>query len=323
MAEETQSIIAKLREVFVKSYPDSIADVTETHIVWKDGSKTPLHEPDVSRKVGEEFTFQEKLDNPTLFDQVCVPYQVGPNYRMSRGLESGRWRYVPFFTKMYGDSENAVQRNLVEISWLPKAFGPSSKIRVTKINGVAQKLQKISDELDNLPAQFRDFLTKPGGTFSWRPIAGTKRLSAHSFGMTIDINVARSHYWLWDYNKGREKEARSEKEIDYSQFPQYKNEIPLEIVEIFEKHHFIWGGKWFHYDTMHFEYRPELFTSHSFDPPDARKPKDEKESKERVEILFGFQKQQEAIAKAQSLAKLAGTSADENQRDLVNATAKV
>jgi D-alanyl-D-alanine carboxypeptidase len=21
---------------------------------------------------------------------------------------------------------------------------------------------------------------------------------------------------------------------------------------------FIWGGKWYHYDTMHFEYRPEL-----------------------------------------------------------------
>ena len=26
----------------------------------------------------------------------------------------------------------------------------------------------------------------------------------------------------------------------------------------FETHGFIWGGKWYHYDTMHFEYRPEL-----------------------------------------------------------------
>ena len=25
-----------------------------------------------------------------------------------------------------------------------------------------------------------------------------------------------------------------------------------------EKHGFIWGGRWYHYDTMHFEYRPEL-----------------------------------------------------------------
>ena len=33
---------------------------------------------------------------------------------------------------------------------------------------------------------------------------------------------------------------------------------PHKIVEIFERHGFIWGGKWYHYDTMHFEYRPEL-----------------------------------------------------------------
>jgi hypothetical protein len=38
----------------------------------------------------------------------------------------------------------------------------------------------------------------------------------------------------------------------------YRNAIPLEIVRIFEKHGFIWGGAWYHYDTMHFEYRPEL-----------------------------------------------------------------
>lgn len=26
----------------------------------------------------------------------------------------------------------------------------------------------------------------------------------------------------------------------------------------FERHGFIWGAKWYHYDSMHFEYRPEL-----------------------------------------------------------------
>jgi D-alanyl-D-alanine carboxypeptidase len=41
----------------------------------------------------------------------------------------------------------------------------------------------------------------------------------------------------------------------------YRNEIPLEIVHIFEKHGFIWGGKWYHYDTMHFEYRPEIIAT--------------------------------------------------------------
>ena len=38
----------------------------------------------------------------------------------------------------------------------------------------------------------------------------------------------------------------------------YANRIPLEIIRVFEKHGFIWGGRWYHYDTMHFEYRPEF-----------------------------------------------------------------
>ena len=38
----------------------------------------------------------------------------------------------------------------------------------------------------------------------------------------------------------------------------WKNRIPQEIVDAFEAEGFIWGGRWAHYDTMHFEYRPEL-----------------------------------------------------------------
>jgi len=34
--------------------------------------------------------------------------------------------------------------------------------------------------------------------------------------------------------------------------------VPDEIVGIFEKYGFIWGGKWLFYDNMHFEYRPEI-----------------------------------------------------------------
>lgn len=36
------------------------------------------------------------------------------------------------------------------------------------------------------------------------------------------------------------------------------NTYPSEISEVFEKHNFIWGGKWGHFDIMHYEYRPEI-----------------------------------------------------------------
>jgi len=71
----------------------------------------------------------------------------------------------------------------------------------------------------------------------------------HSFGMTIDINIKYSNYWRW---------AVADKTEDGKRPIIYKNRIPLEIVKIFEDNGFIWGGKWYHYDTMHFEYRPEL-----------------------------------------------------------------
>jgi hypothetical protein len=70
----------------------------------------------------------------------------------------------------------------------------------------------------------------------------------HSYGMTIDINVKNSNYWQWDCKCKNEEATLS-----------HRNQIPLKLVSIFEKYGFIWGGNWKHYDTMHFEYRPELF----------------------------------------------------------------
>jgi D-alanyl-D-alanine carboxypeptidase-like protein len=58
--------------------------------------------------------------------------------------------------------------------------------------------------------------------------------------MAIDVNIKFADYWLW-----------AKKGV-------YQNRIPFELVDIFERHGFIWGGKWGHFDTMHFEYRPEL-----------------------------------------------------------------
>jgi len=37
--------------------------------------------------------------------------------------------------------------------------------------------------------------------------------------------------------------------------------MPQAIVDIFERYGFIWDGKWYHYDTMRFEYRPELLAA--------------------------------------------------------------
>ena len=129
-------------------------------------------------------------------------------------------------------------RNLVPVKW----FGET--LQVTSINGVNTALEKVRDEL--VPrSDLRKYLAPSAGVFNFRKVAGQKNLSVHSFGAAVDLNTEFADYWLWSGGKpGR--------------VPVYKNKFPMEIVAIFEKHGFIWGGRWYHYDTMHFEYRPEL-----------------------------------------------------------------
>jgi peptidoglycan LD-endopeptidase CwlK len=222
-----------------QAYPQFIAKVGRNSVSLKDGT-TYVYDDGKKNK-----TFQELLDNPDLEDMFRYAYprtfsEKGPK----KGEDPGRIRFMPFLMKMYGNSQEDVQAKLREVVWLPKTL--NVKLQVTTVNGVADKMEAISRELDEIP-ELKTYLENPAGTFVWRRIAGTKRLSMHSFGMTIDINVKQSHYWQWDCKCANEDAKLS-----------YKNLIPRKIVEVFEKHGFIWGGKWYHYDTMHFEYRPEL-----------------------------------------------------------------
>lgn len=218
-----------------KAYPDFIDSVDNNHLYFKDGTKMIYDD-------GREKTFEEKLEDPDLEDMMSQEYPMGRDYEIPDVNEDpGRIRYEPFFMKIYGSSASEVKQYLVSIKWMPKST--NATVTITSRNGVNIQLKAVSDELDKLPQNLKKYVTKTAGTFYWRNIAGTNRLSAHSFGIAIDINTEYSDYWQWDKNF------------------KYKNRIPLEIVEIFENYGFIWGGKWYHYDTMHFEYRPELLVS--------------------------------------------------------------
>jgi hypothetical protein len=213
-----------------RAYPSVIQKCQGNRIYWRDGTSTLYDD-------GRHKSFEEALNHPDPEDMFRYPYPRGSsgyNRTPAKNFDPGRIRYEPLFRKMYGQSSRQVRRHLTTVDW----FG--YKVRVTTVNGVASHLRAVARDLARNPS-LRKYLTPPGGGFYWRYIAGTKRLSVHSFGAAIDINVKYSAYWRW--NKGAYR---------------YRNQIPLEIVKAFERHGFIWGGKWYHYDTMHFEYRPEL-----------------------------------------------------------------
>lgn len=216
----------------MEAYPDHIVGYSNDSIRWSDGTALPYDD-------GISKTPVQLFDNADIEDMAFWTY---PD-TVEDFNDAGRIRNEEFFKKMYGKSPKEVSENLTTIVWCPKII--NTKIRITTINGVDKQLQKVSAELDQHP-EWKAYISGIS-TVNWRVVAGTHRLSPHSWGFTVDIGVPMSNYWKWDYPHASETDTIA-----------YRNRFPKELVDIFEKHGFIWGGRWYHYDNMHFEYRPEL-----------------------------------------------------------------
>jgi hypothetical protein len=227
------------RARLLAAYPQALERIEGNDLVWRDQVHMPL---DDGR--GEK-SFEEWLAQPDIADMLAVPYPAGAAASPpGLNVDPGRARNTAFFDKVYGDCRKGeVEKNLTMVPWLPKRT--KQRLPFNKGNGAAKALALVSLELDELPSSFDVFLYPSAGTYNCRVIAGTDRVSAHGHAIAIDIALDRAHYWR-NAAKGAGGDVT------------YRNEIPAEIVRIFEKHGFIWGGRWYHYDTMHFEYRPEL-----------------------------------------------------------------
>lgn len=225
-------INAKL-DALVRAYPDFIARHDGTTLYLKDGRKFAISDGRTNK------TFDAMIEHADIDDMFYAPYVAGETAAApGTNIDPGRVRFEPLFNAMYGDCDKGeVQPKMRNIAWLPKHGG--GRVSITTANGVDKALEAVSAELDALPDRFLKYLIPNSGTYNCRKIAGSSARSVHAWGAAIDINSAASDYWRW--SKGG-----------------WHNRIPVEIARVFEKHGFIWGGRWWHYDTMHFEYRPEL-----------------------------------------------------------------
>ncbi len=186
---------------------------------------------------GKTKSADEKLEHPDVVDAFTPRYHTGAITPVRAPDEDpGRTRLDVVFRATYPT------KDLVRVEFA------GHKVLVHK--KAAAAFTRVSARIASLVAADKSlapFVAKLGGTFNARNIAGTDRPSAHSYGIAIDLNDAMSDYWRWEKNG-------------------WKNRIPQAIVDAFEAEGFIWGGRWFHFDTMHFEYRPELLDGSCYPP---------------------------------------------------------
>jgi hypothetical protein len=190
-----------------------------------------------------------------LIDLYRVPYHAGPIRPVDASdagtLEDpGRIRVEELLKATYGHDRPEVASQMGRVRF----FGTRYAFHRRAVPALNRTVERLTVELKKNP-RLRPFLAPIGGTWSWRHIARSKNLSTHAWGIAIDLNADRAHYWRWT--------RRGEPLV-------WRNRVPQAIVDSFEAEGFIWGGRWQHFDTMHFEYRPELLSDNCQDRPVAR-----------------------------------------------------
>ncbi|SNS27958.1 D-alanyl-D-alanine carboxypeptidase [Anaerovirgula multivorans] len=221
------------------AYPEYIVDIkvvdnNQVYLILKSGKRLLYDD----RKEKNEL---EKLENPDLQDMLSQEYFLGSiDALMPQDYNPGRIRVYPLLKEVYGANQLEIEKNLTGIRI------NSSHHRFNGNNSAADFLNHAITELNkraNNNPELWSYLYPIGGTYNFRYIAQTNRLSPHSFGISIDLSSNPNDYWQWTTRATGEKRLKN---------------YPEAIVNVMESNYFIWGGKWGQFDIFHFEYRPEI-----------------------------------------------------------------
>lgn len=217
-----------------EAYPGLIAG-TETDAegrVWfltSGGERLPYDD-------GRAKTPAELLEDADIEDSMRLPYPLEPaRPDFAPGEDPGRIRCYPLLRALYGADRRAVEAGIVRVPF-------DARVKVRLAAPAASAFRRVAEAWAARPVPaLSDYFSPIYGQY-WRLIAKTGRLSPHAFGIAVDLNPDKDPYWQWSKLRPH---------------PLQKT-FPPEIVALFEENGFIWGGKWEHFDLMHFEYRPEL-----------------------------------------------------------------
>jgi peptidoglycan LD-endopeptidase CwlK len=119
----------------------------------------------------------------------------------------------------------------VRVPQVEKLLGDAGARGILFYKGGAQQLQEAFSEVERLGLmnQVKEWC----GSFSQRTQRGSNVLSTHTLGISFDINCSTMHL-------GQPLDLATHRSF-------------AELVQVFEKHGFLWGGSFGQADPMHFQ----------------------------------------------------------------------
>lgn len=233
-----------LQQAHAEAWQSALEQAYSGIAVSTDGSRVKVGNMVLNAGEVRDTSASERLKSASITEQFLYTYPLAFDLqaRQTPYEDPGRLRNDAFFRALYFENENEARQTLVGVSYPPLS---DTKFWMTSKWGVDCQMKAALHHLAASQTDYTPFFENIGGSFNWRKISGTNRLSAHSFGISFDLNTKLGAYWKWTGSKE-------------GNVGEFRNQIPASLVEVFERFGFIWGGKWNHFDGMHFEYRPEL-----------------------------------------------------------------
>ncbi len=141
-------------------------------------------------------------------------------------------------------TESAMQKYLTTISVpITTKSGQKTTTNLTIHKGIAEQVKSVLQK-----AQDGGFKVYEIGGFSWRTISGSSKMSQHSLGLAVDINV-RENYCVYPDGK---IDAGEFWDPSKSEFSILKNGV---LYNAFKGIGWGWGGDWkSKKDYMHFSF---------------------------------------------------------------------
>lgn len=231
---------------FLEAYGGLVDSVRyhERDVVFSLGSR-PIHFR------GGRMLHADRLDRTGQCDPIFYRYSLEPLTRPLPAPEGLPTPCTDLLESLWGTTEREVRTHGRLVSFLDHPMFVNDLLVEPLVAIERDLLARASHD-----AAVATWVAELDITYSFanREIAGSETRSYHAWGLAIDL-VPSSYeggavYWRWSRVFDRDEWHQIPLERRWSP-PQY-------VIETFENYGFVWGGKWAHFDVIHFEYRPAI-----------------------------------------------------------------